>query len=108
MEDDFGKKENIKNRNCIHRSSPRNIGEHDDTNEDDGADDDNRDREQTMGLPKPDPLAFPHFLLQMGTSPFWQNVLEHWKRCLCKLFECSESEDVWQHLTQKLKIFFAL
>ena len=54
-------------RNCIHPNSPHNNGEHEDTNEDDGAveDDDNHDREQTVG---------------------WQK--------LCELFECSELEDV--------------
>ena len=51
--------------------TPHNSGEHEDTNEDDGAveDDDNHDREQTVG---------------------WQTL----ERCLCELFECSELEDV--------------
>ena len=52
--------ENIKNRNCIHPNSPHNNSEHEDTNEDDGAveDDDNHDREQTVG---------------------GKNMLKHWK-----------------------------
>ena len=39
--------ENIKNRNYIHPNSPHNSGYHEDTNEDDGAveDDDNHDTE---------------------------------------------------------------
>ena len=95
--------EKLKNRNCVHPNSLHNNGEHEDTNEDDGAveDDDNRDREQTRGLPKPDPLAFPHFHFKCAPHHSRKNVLKHWKRCLCELFECSESEDVWQQLTQK-------
>ena len=67
--------ENIKNRNCIHLNSPHNNDEHEQTNEDDGAveDDDNHDREQTVG---------------------WQKRAETLERCLCELFECSELEDV--------------
>ena len=50
----IGKMENIKNTNCIHPNSPHNNGEHEDTNEDDGAveDDHNHDREQTVGWQK--------------------------------------------------------
>ena len=59
---------NIKNRNCIHPNSPHNNSEHENTDEDDRAveDDDNDDREQTVGWPK---------------------RVQTLERCLCELFE---------------------
>ena len=78
--------ENIKNRNCIHPNSPHNNGEHEGANENDGAveDDDNHDREQTVG---------------------WQKRAQTLQRCLCELFECSGVKDDWQRLPQKLNKF---
>ena len=65
----------FKNRNCIHPNSLHNNGKHEDTNEDDGAveDDDNHDRKQMEG---------------------WQKLAQTLERCLCELFECSELKDV--------------
>ena len=76
-------------RNCIHPSSPHNNGEHEDTNEDNGAvgDDDNHDREQTVG---------------------WQKRVQTLERFLCELFQCSELEDVFNNSHKAIRIFNAL
>ena len=101
-EDDLEEMENIKNRNYILPYSPHNNSEHEDTNEDDGVveDDDNHNTEPTAGFPKPDRLS-----LQMVYHPSGKNVLKH---CLCELFECSESENVWQQPAQNPQNFLTL
>ena len=63
--------ENIKNRNCIYPNPPHNNGKHEDTNEDDGAveEDDNHDREHMVG---------------------WQKRAQTLEGACVSFFECSE------------------